>query len=328
MRDLSRSQLLRIVPAAVMVALDPARPVAAAAIWPKRAVKFVVPFPAGSANDVAARILGDALATRWAQPVTVENLPGAESTIGVGDFVAAHDDHALLYTVAGSVTVAPLMFDRLRYDADRDLVPIVATASVILAVAVTAGMPAHTLDDLVRLARGRPGEWAWASGPTLPHYLFAAFLARHKLAMNHVAYRDAAQPQSDLGEGRIQVLVTSLQASASPVQAGKARYLAVTNSQRAAALPDVPTAREAGYPELTLDGVSGLFGRSGLPAALREQVADDVDSVLAEPSLRARLAATGQVVLGGTPAGFEALIDAQRRWARGVAELVDLKSAR
>jgi tripartite-type tricarboxylate transporter receptor subunit TctC len=221
-----------------------------------------------------------------------------------------------------------LILDKLPYDVDRDLVPIVATTSVILTVAVAGGMQVQTLSDLVRVAHADPGKFAWASGPTLPRYAFAAFLKRNNLEMNYVTYRDAAQPQADLGEGRIQVLVTSLHASLSPVQSGKARFLAVANSTRAAALPEVPTAREAGYPELVIDGVAGLFGWRGMADALRDRIAADVTAVAADPDVRHRLEATGQNVLGGTSAELGAAIADQRARIMEIAKLVDLKNAK
>ena len=115
--------------------------------------------------------------------------------------------------------------------------------------------------------------------PTLPRYVFASFLKRNGLLMNFVSYRDASQPQADLGEGRIQVLVTSLTASSSPVQTGKARFLAVINPTRAAALPELQTARELGHPELEIDGLAGIFGGQAMPAELRNRIAADVAAI-------------------------------------------------
>jgi tripartite-type tricarboxylate transporter receptor subunit TctC len=325
-RPCVRRTLIRFVAlAALFVGLVPDRSTALPA-WPDRPVRLVVTFPAGSANDAAARVLGDALGRRWGKPVVVENRTGAEGTLGVGAFVAAHDDHTLLYTVAGSVTVAPLLIDRLPYDADRDLVPIVPALSTILTVAVNAALPVRTLDDLVRLARDQPGRLTWSSGPTLPHFTFAAFLKRRSLDMTYVGYRDAAQPQADLGEGRIQVLVTSLQASASPVQTGKARFIAIANPVRATALADVPTAKEAGYPELTIDGVAGLFGWRGMPDGLRDRIGADVREVMTEPEVRRRLEATGQTVLGGTAAQFQAAIADQRARVGEIGKFIDLRA--
>jgi len=207
-------------------------------------------------------------------------------------------------------------------------VPIVATASIILTVAVHQGIPAKTLDDLVQVLRAAPGRYAWSSGPTLPRYAFEAFLKRNGLSMNYVAYRDAAQPQADLGEGRIQLLFTSLQASHSPVQLGKARFLAVANSSRTSAIPDVPTVREAGYSELSIDGLSGLFGWRRMPDGLRRRIAADVSAVMNEPDIRRRLEATDQLVIGGTPEQFEAGIGQQHAFIAEVAKMIELKVAK
>ena len=190
-------------------------PNAAMAEWPERTVKIVVTFPPGSANDAAVRIFADALSKKWGKPVVVENRTGAEGTIGVGSFVAAQDDHTLLYTVGGSITVAPLLVDNLPYDVDRDLQPIASGTSIVLTVAVNNGLGVSSIPELIEVLKANPGKYAWASAPTWPRFVFAAFLKRRGLAMNYASYRDAAQPQADLGEGRIQMLVTSLTASQS-----------------------------------------------------------------------------------------------------------------
>ena len=263
------SRLLLAVAACATVVL----PISARADWPERTVKMIVTFPAGSANDAAARIIADALGKRWRKTVVVEDKPGAEGTIGVASFVSSQDDHALLYTVAGSVSVAPLLVEKLPYDVDRDLVPLAATTAIVLTLAVSNDLAAATIPELMSRLKSNPGRYAWASGPTIPRYVFAAFLKRNALEMNYVSYRDASQPQADLGEGRIQALVTSWAASSSPVQRGKARYLAVINPARAAVLPDLPTVRELGYPELEINGLgrnfwgqgdAGLFACKGL----------------------------------------------------------------
>src|SRR4051812_29599639 len=248
------SFLFAIAAAAVLVLPNSAR-----SEWPQRAVKMIVTFPAGSANDAAARIIADALGKIWRQTVIVEDKPGAEGTIGVAAFISNQDDHALLYTVAGSVSVAPLLIEKLPYDVDNELIPIAATTAIVLTLAVSNKMAATTLPEFISQLKSSPGTYAWTSGPTLPRYVFAAFLKRNGLQMNYVSYRDASQPQADLGEGRIQVLVTSWAASSSPVQNGKARYLAVITPSRAAVLPDLPTARELGHPELEINGLAGIF---------------------------------------------------------------------
>ena len=302
-------------------------PGSARADWPERTVKMIVTFPAGSANDAAARIIADALGKKWRRAVVVEDKPGAEGTIGVASFVSSQDDHALLYTVAGSVTVAPLIIEKLPYDVDKDLVPIAATTAIVLTLAVGNDLAATTIPEFITQLKSNPGKYAWASGPTLPRYVFAAFLQRNALQMTYVSYRDASQPQADLGEGRIQALVTSWAASSSPVQRGKARYLAVINPTRAAALPDLPTVRELGHPDLEINGLAGIFGGKAMPDALRSRVAADVAAVLREPEVRKKLEAGGHNVLGGTAEELNAGIAAQRAWVADVSKLIDIRNA-
>src|SRR3984893_5440178 len=284
-------RMLSLVMVSVCAVL--AFPITAQAEWPERPVKLVVTFPPGSANDAAARIFADALGKRWGKPVVVENKTGAEGTIGVGSFVSNQDDHTLLYTVAGSIAVAPLLIDNLSYNVDRDLVPIAATTSIVLTLAVNNELSIQSIPELIAVLRSSPGKYAWTSGPTLPRYVFAAFLKRNGLQMNFVSYRDASQPQADLREGRIKVFVTSLTASSSPVQSGKARFLAVINPTRAAALPDVPTARELGHPELEVDALSGIFGGKAMNVALKNRIAADVAAICQEPDIRRKLEAGG-----------------------------------
>ena len=272
-------------------------PNAAVAEWPERVVKIVVTFPPGSANDSAVRIFADAFSRRWRKPVVVEKRAGAEGTIGVGSFVAAQDDHTLLYTVGGSISVAPHLVEKLPYDVDRDLQPIASATSIVLTLAINSGLGVSSIPELIEVLRANPGKYVWASGPTLPRFAFAAFLKRYGLAMNYASYRDAAQPQADLGEGRIQVLVTSFLASLAPVQVGKARFLAVLNPTRAATLPDVKTVRELAYPELEIDGLAGFFGGGAMPDALRDRIASDIAAVCAEPEVRRRIEAGGHQTL-------------------------------
>ena len=302
-------------------------PMAARAEWPERAVKLIVTFPPGSANDAAARIFADALGKKWGKPVVVEDKPGAEGTIGVGSFVSSQDDHTLLYTVGGSVTVAPLLIEKLAYDVERDLQPIAATTAIVLTLAVSNDLSVRSIPELIDVLKSNPGKYAWTSGPTLPRYVFAVFLKRNGLQMNFVSYRDASQPQADLGEGRIQVLVTSLTASSSPVQAGKARFLAVLNPMRAAVLPDLPTARELGHPELEIDGMAGIFGGKTISDALRNRIAIDVTAICQEPDVRRKLEAGGHNVLGGTTEELQAGIAKQRIWVSEISKLIDIRNA-
>jgi tripartite-type tricarboxylate transporter receptor subunit TctC len=312
---------------AFMAAMTPAVCAADAdKAWPTRTVRIIVPIAAGAAIDAAARLYADGLSKKWGQPVVIENRPGAETNVGTAAFASARDDHTLLYGISSTITVNPLVYANMPFDPERDLVPISATASTIIGVAVHDGTPARSLNDLVRLARTEPGKLLWGSAPGLPRHAFTAFLKRHGLDMLYVPYKDVATPAVDLGEGRIHVLVTSLQGSNAPVQSGKAHIIAVINPNRAPMLPKAPTVAEAGYPELTVDPVSGLFGWRDMPSALRDKISADVQAVAQDPAVRARVEATGQLVLGGTPAEFTAAIERLRVRVGEIARIIDLKA--
>lgn len=301
---------------------------AAAESWPQRTVRIVVPFPAGSAIDVAARIIGDGLARRWGQSVLIENKPGGETIIGTSAFVSARDHHALLYTTFGTVSVLPLTADSLPFNPQTDLVPLVPTVSVVVAVSVTSSLAVKTLSDLEALIRSRPGELAWASSPTLPRYVFTMFLKQRGLQMNYVGYRDASQPQADLGEGRIHTFVAAIPTSTPAVAAGKARFIATTEPQRTAILPEVPSAAEAGYDELSFVGGAGMFVGNDMPPSIRERVIADVNAVLSDAVIIGKLAAVGQQVIGGGPEVLRRLIDQQATRVLEISKSINLKSVR
>jgi len=295
--------------------------------WPTRIVKIIVPFPAGSANDVSARVYVEGLARRWGKPTVVENRPGADTIVGGGAFANAKDDHTLLYGTASMVTVNPLLQDVLPYDPSRDLVPISSTASAILVVAVHDQLPVRSLQELVQLVRSRPGELSWSSGPSLPHFVFAAMLARHGLRQVYVPYRDGMAQQADFGEGRVQILSHALQSVRGAVAAGKARILAVTSPGREPGLPDIPTVAEAGFPEMEIEGLSGFFGWRDMPPALRDRIAADVRAVAADATVRSLIEASGQRVLGSTAPEFSVAIERQRARIQDMGRVVDLRNA-
>jgi tripartite-type tricarboxylate transporter receptor subunit TctC len=294
--------------------------------WPTRTVKIIVPFAAGSANDASARLFADGLARRWGKPVVVENRPGADAVVGGAAFANARDDHTLLYGTASMITVSPRLQDSLPYDPSRDMVPISSTASSILVVAVNDRLPARSLQELVQLVRSNPGELSWSSGPSLPHFVMAAMLARHALKQVYIPYRDATAQQADFGEGRVQILSHALLSVRAPVAAGKARILAVTSPARQPSLPDVPTVAESGFPEMEIEGLAGLFGWRDMPLPLRERISGDVVAVAADPSVRSRIEASGAQVLGSTPGGFSAAIERQRTRIEQISRIVDLRS--
>ena len=294
--------------------------------WPRGPVRVITPYGSGTANDATLRQFADRLAKRWNQPVTVENRPGADTVVGVGAFVAAKDDHTLLFAGAASLTIVPLMKDKVPYDPMRDFVPISTACNTTIIIASAASSNIVSLADLISRARAQPGKLRWASGPSLPKFLFDAFLKTQALDMLYVPYKETTPQVTDLGEGRIDILVTGLVATVPLHQAGKARFLAVTNSERAPSFPDVLTVKELGQPVMSADGFSGFFGGRAMPVELRDQIASDIRMVALDPELRINLERIGQTLRVGTPPDFAAEIESQRVWATELARLVDFKS--
>jgi tripartite-type tricarboxylate transporter receptor subunit TctC len=169
-----------------------------------------------------------------------------------------------------------------------------------------------SLEDFVRLVRSQPGKLNWAATPGLPDYIFAALQRSAGIKMTQVSYRDFTPALQDLGEGRIHVAVSGLSFLLPQVQTGKAKLLMVTNHERAPLAPDIPTAQEAGYPDLTFDGVVGFYGWRDMPADLKQRIAADVRAVGADPAIGARIASAGSLVRLGGPAEFAAAIEEQR----------------
>jgi tripartite-type tricarboxylate transporter receptor subunit TctC len=296
--------------------------VVAADTWPKRPARLISPFPSGSGIDVSARLYADRLAARWGQPVIVENRPGGDGIIGVAAFTAQRDDHTLLFTGSATLTVLPLINEKLPYDAARDLSPISSASDVFIPIIVAKSLNVSTLAEFVAHVRTRPGTLNWAAGPGLPQYVFAAFLKTAGLDMVSVNYREVAPAVQDLSEGRIHVFVQAMTSGLALRQAGKADILAVANSRRAPIAPEIPTVAEAGYPELLMDGFTGLYGWRDMPAELRERIAADMRAVAADPTVQERLASTGQAARAGTPAELVADIERARARIAGIIRIV------
>jgi len=290
--------------------------------WPQRAVRVIVPLPPGSNTDLAARQFAEKLSQRWHQPVIIENRQGADGIPAVSGFVSARDDHTLLCSFAGIITINPLIYEKLPYDPVRDLVPIASIADNFVGIAVSQTLKVKSLDEFVKLARSQPRKLNWAASPGVPLYAFAALQNSTGIEMVQVAYRDFNSALPDVGEGRIQAVATGLFLLLPQVQAGKIRFLMLNSRQRSPQAPEVPTASEAGYPELTFDSVAGFYGWRDMPADLKERIAADIRAVAADPAIAARLASSGSALRVGTPAEFAAVIEKQRMQIAAIARIM------
>jgi tripartite-type tricarboxylate transporter receptor subunit TctC len=295
--------------------------------YPNRAVRIFLPFNPASASDITARLFADRLTARWGKPVVVENRPGGDGIVSIQAFVAAHDDHTLWFGPAGIFTVQPYDHDTLPYDSKRDLIPIVSVSDVVLAVSVPASMNIHSLNDLVALAKAQPGKLNAAAATGISDFALFGWLKSAGLDVVKVPYRDIMQAPNDLSEERIQVLGTSFAVVQPLMKAGKIRVLAVTSRKRFSAAPDIPTAAEAGYPDLTFESVNGLFGPPGMSQEVRESIAADFRAVSADPIIPQRIADIGTIMDVRGPTELAAAVQAQRDRLAEIAKVLGLKAA-
>lgn len=300
-------------------------PQASPPAWPQRTVKFIVSLGPGAGVDIGTRLLADKLSARWGQPVVVENRPGGDAIVAINAVVSARDDHVLLATPTSSFTAHPYIHDNLPYK-PADILPIARVSNTLISLSVPTSLNAGSVAELAALARAQPGKLNWAGVTGALDFLFAGFLKSAGLDMTKVPYRNPVEAANDLGEGRVQAYLSALVIVRPQLQAGKVKLLAVTNSVRAPTAPNVPTVKEAGYPDLTLDGLVGFFGPPGMPLALRERIAADVAAVVAaDPAIGTRLADTGQILNVGGPAEFGAATDEQRAKIAAIAKELGIK---
>lgn len=279
--------------------------------WPQRPVKFIVTLGPGSGVDFGARLLGDRLSKRWGQPVVIENRPGGDALVAVSAVIGANDDHVLLASPTSALTAHPYVLQHMTYT-DSDLLPIARGWNTVIVIAVPTPMDVKTMRDLVAMARANPGKLNWAGTTGAIDFLFAGFLKKNNLDMARVPYRNPQDAANDVATGRIQVTEASLATLRPQLQAGKIKMLASTNSVRPPSNPEIPTVNEAGYPELTLDGLVGLFGPKVMSVELRERIAADVRDIVQEPDFGEKLSVTGQIANPGGPAEFAAAMQEQR----------------
>jgi tripartite-type tricarboxylate transporter receptor subunit TctC len=295
----------------------------AATDWPTRPVKFLLPLGAGSGSDIGARLLADRLSRRWGQPVVVENRPGGDAMVAINAFVTAHDDHVLLFSPTSSFTAHPYLHGNLPYK-PSDLVPITRVSNTFIAISVPADLNVGSLAELVALARKEPGKLNWAGVTGALDFMFAGWLKSEGLAITKVPYRNPVDAAKDLGEGRVQVYESALAIVQPEFEAKKIKVLAMTNTARAPAEPAIPTVREAGFPALTLDGLVGLFGQTGMPLDLRQRITADFRAV-ADRTIADRLSITGQILNIGGPQELAASIADQRAKVAAFADELGIK---
>ena len=294
--------------------------------WPMRPVKFLVPIGAGSGADIGARLIAEKLTAKWGQPVVVENRPGGDGFVALTAFTSARDDHTLLFGPTTTFAGHPYLHNKLPYN-PNDLAPIARVSSTLVTIGAAPSLGANSLKDVFDKVRAEPGKFNWTTTAGATDLIINAFLRNANLALVRVPYRDPVQAQNDVAEGRLHLYWSAYAIIQAQAQAGRIKVLAVTSSEPSSILPGIPTVTQQGYPELTLDGLIGLFGTRDMPLSLRERIATDVKAALADPAIAQRLTATGQTVIPGSASEFAAAIEKQRMSLEGSARVLGISAA-
>ncbi len=303
------------------VALAAAADVALAqGTFPARPVRIVVGFAPGGGTDIIARLVAQKLGERWGQAVVVDNRPGASGNIGA-ELVArsAPDGYTLLMAFSSHASNPAL--SRLPFDIERDFTSITQVGSAPMVVAANPALPAKTLGELIGYARAHPGAVKFgSSGIGTPVHLAGELMMQLTgISMVHVPYKGIAPAMAAILGGDIQITYAAVLSGLQHFKSGRLRPLAVASRTRYAALPDVPTAAEAGLDGYEVDFWYALLGPGGMPAALVERIQRDASALLNSPDMKESLAAQGCTAVGGRPEALTALIRAEYQlWSKVV----------
>lgn len=296
---------------------------AAAQSWPAKPVKIVVPFNAGGATDVVARLLAQKLGDAWGQNVVVENRAGAGGNIGA-EVVARSpaDGYTLLMTSGSIVTANPHMYKSMSFDPSKDLVAITNVATGPQVIAVGEAVAAKDLKELIAFAKANPKKINFGSAGvgTQTHLAGENFAHAAGVDMTHVPYKGESAAMTDLIGGQIHLATPNLGGAIAHIQQGKLRALAVTSRERSPRLPDVPAVAEV-LPGFENAGWFGLMAPAGTPPEIVDRIYRDSARILNSEEFRDKLAQQGMVPVANSPADFAAAIRAEsERWAKVIKD--------
>ncbi|HET8746603.1 MAG TPA: tripartite tricarboxylate transporter substrate binding protein [Ramlibacter sp.] len=291
---------------------------AARAEYPEKPIRLIVNAAPGGAADSTSRLLATALAQRLGQPVVIENKPGASGAIGLDAVAkAAPDGYTIGHANLATFVVAALAAKHLPYKPTQDFTPIARHWAQPNLLGVNPKLPVRTVADLVAYSKAQPNALSYGStgNGTSLHVVTELFRSSAGIQMTHVPYKSAPAAESDLAAGFIQVMVSNFTSMEPQVKAGRIRALAITGPKRSPLLPDVPTIREAGFPEVEMETWGGIVGPANLPEAIVKKLNAEINAVLSDPKIVKQHEALGATVTPGTPAQFGEQIKADNaKW--------------
>lgn len=298
------------------------RGASAQAAFPTRTVTIVVPFGAGGPTDLTARLVAEKLQGRWGQPMIVDNKPGAGGNVGSALVAKAPPDgHTIVLGVTGSHGINVSLMPNMPYHPLRDFEPLTQATSFPNAIAVHPGVPAHSLRELIALARSKPGQLSYGSdgNGTASHLGMELIKADAHVFMTHIPYRGGAPMFTDLAARNIDAGISGLPTALPLAKAGRIRILAVTTAERTPAAPEIPTVAEQGFPGYVAAPWAGFFAPHGTPAPVVAKLSDDLIWALTQPDVRQKMAELGSTIVASRPDAFRRFVQAEiERWARAI----------
>jgi tripartite-type tricarboxylate transporter receptor subunit TctC len=265
-----------------------------ATAYPTKTVRLIVPFPAGQATDIIARLLADRLTQKWGQAVFVDNRGGGASIPGMlAGKEAAADGYTITFASSTTTAVNEAIYPKLPYNMQRDFVPVGGIFTQPWLILANPTAPYNNLKELVDAAKQSPGKLTWGFGANALELAAELFKQRAQIDISGVSYKGSGPAMNDLLGGHILLAVDTMASSLPHIQAGKLKAIASLSSERAPQLPEVPTIAEQGYPGFVGVGWAGLFMPKGTPAAIVKKVSDDVQAIMKEPAMQQALVQRG-----------------------------------
>jgi tripartite-type tricarboxylate transporter receptor subunit TctC len=280
--------------------------------YPSKPVRFVVPYAAGGATDLIARVIGEGLSAHLGQPFVIDNRPGAATLLGAQLVAKAEPDgYTLLMATSTTLAINASLYKNLPYDPVKDFAPISLAIQHPFVLLVDPKLPVHNVKELVALAKSKPGQLAYASGGSgsFPHLAMALFQAMTGIDVIHVPYKGSAPALTDLMGGQVAMIFDNT--ALNYVKSGKIRALAVTTKDRLSVMPDVPTLQEAGVPGYELAAWQGVIAPAGTPRAVVDKLNEAIVKLLHEPETAKRLTGDGGQIITSTPDQFAAYIKSE-----------------
>ncbi|MBU3722431.1 MAG: tripartite tricarboxylate transporter substrate binding protein [Pseudomonadota bacterium] len=290
----------------------------AAQNYPQKPIRMIVPFTPGGSTDILARSIGQELSKAWGQSVIIENIAGAGGSIGADKAAKSPaDGYTLLMGHIGTLAVNPSLYPKLPYNPIKDFAPVAWVARVPNVLVVNPNVPAKSVQELVALAKSKPGQLSYGSGGngSAANLATEYFKMQTETAILHIPYRGTAPAVTDLMGGQIQMLFTGAPAVMGQVKNGQLRALAVSSPKRLDALPDLPTVAEAGYKNFEADQWYGVVAPAGTPRDIVLKLNQQINVALNSAELKKRLTTEGAVATPETPEAFGKLIAQEiERW--------------